>query len=95
MVALIVADVANPHVLANMCEIIDDKSKYCVPFVVEQVRRHQQAYSVCGKFPPAFFVGLNGVQGAGKTTLVCVLWVSATPGAKLPTQLGPFTQDAQ
>ena len=54
-----------------MAEIIDDKSEHCVPFVIEQIEAHQKRYanSSDSDIPP-FFLGMNGVQGAGKTTLV-------------------------
>jgi D-glycerate 3-kinase len=46
-------------------QIIDDKSPICIPFILERLRQHAAAAS---RRP--FMVGLNGVQGAGKTTLV-------------------------
>ena len=51
-------------------QIIDDKSEHCVPFILKALERHVKA-SKAAKDPPTFFIGLNGVQGAGKTTLVC------------------------
>jgi len=53
-----------------MPEIIDDKSEHCVPFILERIKSHREQYESKGQTPPPFFVGLNGVQGAGKTTLV-------------------------
>lgn len=53
-----------------MSGIIDDKSEHCVPFILNHIRQHRQQYDAKGETPPPFFVGLNGVQGAGKTTLV-------------------------
>lgn len=53
-----------------MPQIIDDKSEHCIPFILERIRLHRQQYESKGETPPPFFVGLNGVQGAGKTTLV-------------------------
>ncbi|KAK6441452.1 cystathionine beta-lyase [Oleoguttula sp. CCFEE 5521] len=55
-----------------MSGIVDDKSEHCIPFITRQINAHQARYSNGGKAPP-FFVGLNGVQGAGKTTLVTSL----------------------
>ncbi|KAK6433976.1 cystathionine beta-lyase [Oleoguttula sp. CCFEE 5521] len=55
-----------------MPDIIDDKSEHCVPFITKQIEAHQAHYTTERKAPP-FFVGLNGVQGAGKTTLVTSL----------------------
>jgi len=53
-----------------MPDMIDDKSEHCVPFILEHIRLHREQYSADGETPPPFFIGLNGVQGAGKTTLV-------------------------
>jgi D-glycerate 3-kinase len=47
---------------------VDDKSQHCIPFILSRLRIHQK------QNPNApFFMGLNGVQGAGKTTLVKAL----------------------
>ncbi|KAJ6017944.1 hypothetical protein N7451_001323 [Penicillium sp. IBT 35674x] len=51
--------------------IIDDKSQHCIPFLLERLRVHSARYRD-GNTPP-FFLGLNGVQGAGKTVLVSTL----------------------
>ena len=53
-----------------MPEIIDDKSEHCIPFILDRIKEHQHLYRDRHEKPPPFFVGLNGVQGAGKTTLV-------------------------
>ena len=53
-----------------MPEIIDDKSEHCIPFILERLKLHEEQYESKGEKPPPFFLGLNGVQGAGKTTLV-------------------------
>ncbi|KAJ5851879.1 uncharacterized protein N7529_011264 [Penicillium soppii] len=53
-----------------MPEIIDDKSQHCIPYLLERLRIHTERHS--GNTPP-FFIGLNGVQGAGKTVLVSSL----------------------
>jgi hypothetical protein len=50
-------------------EIVDDKSPLCIPFVLERLELHRQRYAGVENAPP-FFLGLNGVQGAGKTVLV-------------------------
>lgn len=52
-----------------MPEFIDDKSEHCIPFLLERLKIHQERHAGCSD-PPPFFLGLNGVQGAGKTTLV-------------------------
>jgi D-glycerate 3-kinase len=54
-----------------MPEIIDDKSEHCVPFILDRINKHRESSASKGQMPTPFFVGLNGVQGAGKTTLVC------------------------
>ncbi|KAJ5543079.1 hypothetical protein N7535_005508 [Penicillium sp. DV-2018c] len=54
-----------------MPEIVDDKSQHCIPFLLERLRVHTERHR--GKPTPPFFIGLNGVQGAGKTVLVSAL----------------------
>jgi D-glycerate 3-kinase len=54
-----------------MPAIIDDKSEHCIPFLLKRLKQHRQDCEAKGETPPPFFIGLNGVQGAGKTTLVC------------------------
>ncbi|KAL1301993.1 hypothetical protein AAFC00_002447 [Neodothiora populina] len=56
-----------------MTNILDDKSEHCVPFIVERFKNHREHYQSVGEDAPPFFIGLNGVQGAGKTTLVSTL----------------------
>jgi D-glycerate 3-kinase len=46
-------------------EIIDDKSPHCIPFILSRLEIHLKK-----QLNKPFFIGLNGVQGAGKTTLV-------------------------
>ncbi|EPS30724.1 hypothetical protein POX_b02273 [Penicillium oxalicum] len=53
-----------------MLEIVDDKSKHCIPFLLERLRIHTEQHP---SDTPPFFLGLNGVQGAGKTVLVSTL----------------------
>ncbi|KAJ5175333.1 uncharacterized protein N7482_001210 [Penicillium canariense] len=53
--------------------IVDDKSQYCVPFLLERLRIHSEQHSNADCNTPPFFLGLNGVQGAGKTVLVSTL----------------------
>ncbi|RMX81636.1 hypothetical protein D0869_06663 [Hortaea werneckii] len=69
-----------------MPEIIDDKSEHCVPFILHHIKQHRDHYTTRGQTPPPFFIGLNGVQGAGKTTLVTTLskTLSSSPH-NLPT----------
>ena len=54
-----------------MSKIVDDKSEHCIPFILERLQVHRKKYANEQHAPP-FFLGLNGVQGAGKTTLVSV-----------------------
>jgi D-glycerate 3-kinase len=51
--------------------IVDDKSEHCIPFILEKIDAHRNSHTKEeGKHVPPFFLGLNGIQGAGKTTLV-------------------------
>lgn len=50
-----------------MAAIVDDKSEHCIPFILDRLRTHREHHGENGR---PFFLGLNGVQGAGKTTLV-------------------------
>ncbi|OAA61328.1 Phosphoribulokinase/uridine kinase [Cordyceps fumosorosea ARSEF 2679] len=62
---------------------VDDKAPICVPFILEHLaahraRHHQppdpdHASTAAVPSPPPLVVGLNGIQGAGKTTLVAAL----------------------
>ncbi|RAQ51120.1 uridine/cytidine kinase [Aspergillus flavus] len=56
-----------------MPEIIDDKSQHCIPFLLERLKAHQERFGNDPARTPPFFLGLNGVQGAGKTVLVSTL----------------------
>ncbi|KAJ5397763.1 hypothetical protein N7509_005876 [Penicillium cosmopolitanum] len=54
--------------------IIDDKSQHCIPFLLERLRAHADRHkNNTNADTPPFFLGLNGVQGAGKTVLVSTL----------------------
>ncbi|KAF2091912.1 P-loop containing nucleoside triphosphate hydrolase protein [Saccharata proteae CBS 121410] len=50
-----------------MAAIVDDKSPHCIPFILDRLAVHRATSAA------PFFLGLNGVQGAGKTTLVSTL----------------------
>ncbi|KAM0281803.1 hypothetical protein ACHAQH_003385 [Verticillium albo-atrum] len=50
-----------------MAAILDDKSPICIPFILEHLADHLAAN---GPEARPFLIGLNGVQGVGKTTLV-------------------------
>lgn len=54
-----------------MSAIIDDKTEHCIPFILKAYEEHQ-THRFQNKGAP-LFVGLNGVQGCGKTTLVSTL----------------------
>ncbi|KAE8153742.1 P-loop containing nucleoside triphosphate hydrolase protein [Aspergillus avenaceus] len=56
-----------------MPEFIDDKSQYCIPFLLDRLKAHRAQYGTDPAKTPPFFLGLNGVQGAGKTVLVSTL----------------------
>jgi D-glycerate 3-kinase len=51
-----------------MSEIFDDKSPVVIPFILSHLERHRAENPA-----QPFFIGLNGVQGAGKTVLVTSL----------------------
>jgi D-glycerate 3-kinase len=63
-----------------MSQIIDDKSPICIPFILERLHQHQADGS--GK---PFIIGLYGVQGVGKTTLVKALATTLREEEKLQT----------
>jgi D-glycerate 3-kinase len=59
---------AAPQSLNQTPQIIDDKSPHCIPFILSRLGLHRAQSP-----EKPFFIGLNGVQGAGKTTLVAKL----------------------
>ncbi|GAB1316715.1 hypothetical protein MFIFM68171_06925 [Madurella fahalii] len=52
--------------------VVDDKSPVCIPFILSRIRAYREQQAGQGTSRP-FIVGLNGVQGVGKTTLVRAL----------------------
>ena len=48
-----------------MATFVDDKTPICVPFILDRLKSHASSRPLV--------IGLNGVQGAGKTTLVQAL----------------------
>lgn len=52
--------------------IVDDKSPICIPFILARLNAHRKHNLATGSTRP-FIIGLNGVQGVGKTTLVRAL----------------------
>lgn len=61
-------------------EIVDDKSEHCIPFILDKIKAHCDYHKKEGTDAPPFFLGLNGIQGAGKTTLVSQLVLSRQAG---------------
>lgn len=53
-------------------QFTDDKSPICIPFILTRLKLHQQANSA-NDSPPPLVIGLNGLQGVGKSTLVVPL----------------------
>lgn len=53
--------------------IIDDKSPHCIPFILNRLHAYQAEKASSSNPNRPFVIGLNGVQGAGKTTLVSAL----------------------
>jgi D-glycerate 3-kinase len=62
-----------------MATFVDDKTPICVPFILDHLKSHHTSSS-----KPPFVIGLNGIQGAGKTTLVSAL-ASALEVEGVPT----------
>lgn len=68
--------------MASGPEIVDDKSPICIPFILERIKEQQRIrqLNLRQHLGPdeedqqrPFVIGLNGVQGVGKTTLVGAL----------------------
>lgn len=51
-----------------MANIIDDKTEHCIPFILKAYQEHL-VHRFQNKGAP-LFVGVNGVQGSGKTTVM-------------------------
>lgn len=52
--------------------LADEKAQYVIPFILKELEVHQQWHAErdANVKPPPFILGMNGVQGAGKTILV-------------------------
>ncbi|KAK3897882.1 P-loop containing nucleoside triphosphate hydrolase protein [Staphylotrichum tortipilum] len=64
--------------------IVDDKSPLCIPFILARLAEHRKRHNGSADVPP-LVVGLNGVQGVGKTTLVRALAHTLQEREGLPT----------
>ena len=49
-----------------MSEIVDDKSDFCIPFILDCISK--KSSNDIHQSP--VFIGVNGAQGSGKSTLV-------------------------
>lgn len=58
---------------------VDDKTPICLPFILSQLKLHREEAP-----DRPFVIGLNGIQGAGKSTLVKALCL-ALEEEKVPT----------
>ncbi len=56
----------------STARIVDDKSPICIPFILSHLAKHRKQHAGEAN-PRPLIVGLNGVQGVGKTTLVRAL----------------------
>ncbi|KAK5998371.1 putative kinase mug58 [Cladobotryum mycophilum] len=67
-------------------EFIDDKAPICIPFILDRLKTHHQQTSSSSSHNShrPFIVGLNGLQGVGKTTLVALL-TAALESRDIPT----------
>ncbi|KAL2130705.1 hypothetical protein VTI74DRAFT_6065 [Chaetomium olivicolor] len=52
--------------------VVDDKSPICIPFILDRIAEYKNQHAGDTN-PRPIIVGLNGVQGVGKTTLVRAL----------------------
>lgn len=49
----------------------ETKASYCVPFIQEVLEELGKDRKDKAERQPPLFIGINGIQGCGKTTLVC------------------------
>lgn len=64
--------------------VVDDKSPIIIPWILSQIEEHRKQHPEETDQRP-FIVGLNGVQGVGKTTLVRALAQTLQEREGLPT----------
>ncbi len=65
--------------------VVDDKSPICIPFILARLAAHRAGIAAGQATPRPFFIGLNGVQGVGKTTLVRALATTLQQRERLST----------
>ena len=63
------ASVVSTSSVARLAILRMNTLQTCLPFVLECLSHHSDHFASKGQTPP-YFLGLNGVQGVGKTTLV-------------------------
>ena len=49
-----------------MSGVVDDKSDYCLPFILDCISKKPSDDT----YQSPIFIGVNGAQGSGKSTLV-------------------------
>lgn len=69
-----------------MSDASNDKLQTCVSFIVQQLQRRDLHSNCKGSSP--FFLGINGVQGIGKTSLVSLLSILTV----IHSQMAPSTE---
>ncbi|KAK4158301.1 P-loop containing nucleoside triphosphate hydrolase protein [Chaetomidium leptoderma] len=75
---------AAPETPPLQTRVVDDKSPICIPFILSRIAEYRKQHA--GETNPRpFIVGLNGVQGVGKTTLVRALAETLEEREGLPT----------
>ncbi|KAK4159757.1 putative kinase [Cladorrhinum sp. PSN259] len=63
----------TPDIPVLQTRIVDDKSPICIPFILKKIEEHKKNHINNSQPNRPFIIGLNGVQGVGKTTLVRAL----------------------
>jgi D-glycerate 3-kinase len=75
---------AAPDASHLQTRVVDDKSPICIPFILSRIAEYRKQHEGETNVRP-FIVGLNGVQGVGKTTLVRALAQTLQEREGLPT----------